>query len=149
MKAVVMAYSGVQKKGVPTPDSVNTSVIPTDRYPNAALVLDYSTALNKSTVPSSGTYDNIIFNVTKTSSDYITVGGDTVGCNIVFYVDTAVNVTITQRADSQYDVVLVDECGRSLWRIFHTATTLSSQIHTTSARLSSRKQGSRDLPLPQ
>ena len=114
MKAVVLAYAGVEKKGTPTPDSVNVSVIPPDRYPTSALVLDYNATLSQTTIPSSGTYDNILFNVTKTGSDYITVGGDTVGCNIVFYVDTAVNVALTQHADSSADVVLVDECGKSL-----------------------------------
>ena len=113
MKAVVLAYAGTQKKGT-TPDNVNTSVIPLDRYPTAALVLDYSVSLNKTTVPSSGTYDNIIFNFTKADADYITVGGDTVGCNIVFYVDTAVNVSLTQHPDSSVNVVLCDENGKSL-----------------------------------
>ena len=114
MKAVVLAYAGVQKKGVPTPDSVNTSVIPADRYPTSALVLDYSKTLSKTTIPSAGTYDNILFNVTKVSTDSITVGGESVGCNIVFYVDTAVNITVEQHADSSVDLVLCDADGKSL-----------------------------------
>ena len=114
MKAVVLAYAGVQKKGTPTPDSVNTSVIPTDRYPTSALVLDYTATLSGTTIPSSGTYNNILFNVTKTGSDYITIGGDTDGCNIVFYVDTAVNVTVSQHSSSSVDLVLCDQSGKSL-----------------------------------
>ena len=114
MKAVVTAYAGTQKAGNVTPDTVNTSVIPTDRYPTAALVLDYTKTLDKTTIPSAGVYDNIVYNPTKFGTDYLGLGGSANGCDIVFYVDTAVNVTITQYADSTADAVLCDASGRSL-----------------------------------
>ena len=114
MKAVVMAYAGVQKEKILTPSEVNTSVIPTGYYPTAAVVLDYSKALNKTNIPSSGTYDNVVFNASKFTTDYIGVGGSQTGCDIVFYVDTAVNVTITQYPGSTADSVLCDQDGRSL-----------------------------------
>ena len=114
MKAVVMAYAGVQKKDIVTPDEVNTSVIPANRYPTAAVVMDYSKSLNKSTVPSSGTYDNIVFNVSKLNADYIGVGGGTTGCDIVFYVGTEVNITITQPSSTKSDTILCGEDGSAL-----------------------------------
>ena len=114
MKAVVLAYAGTQKAGNVTPDTVNTSAIPTDRYPTAAVVLDYTKTLNKTTVPSAGVYDNIVYNTTKLGDDYISVGGSANGADIVFYVDTAVNITITQHAESTVDAVICDESGRSL-----------------------------------
>ena len=114
MKAVVMAYAGTQKKDIVTPDEVNTSVIPANRYPTAAVVMDYSKALNKSTVPSSGTYDNIVFNVSKLNAAYIGVGGSTTGCDIVFYVGTAVNITVTQPSTTKDATLLCNEAGEAL-----------------------------------
>ena len=114
MKAVVMAYAGVQKEKLLTPDEVNTSVIPTAYYPTAAVVLDYSKTLNKTNVPSSGTYDNVVFNVSKFNAEYIGVGGGQTGCNIVFYVDTAVDITVTQHSGSSFNSVLCDQDGKSL-----------------------------------
>ncbi len=114
MKAVVMAYAGAQKDKILTPDSVNTSVIPTNQYPTAAVVLDYTKSINKTTVPTSGTYDNIVFNASKFNANYIGLGSSSTDCNIVFYVDTAVNITVTQYADSANNVVLCDEIGQCL-----------------------------------
>ena len=113
MKAVVMAYAGVQKKNPITPDQVNTSIIPADRYPTAAVVMDYTKSLNKTTVPSNGTYDNIVFNVSKFDTSYIGLGGTAEGADIVFYVGTAVNVTVTQVAATA-DIVLCSESGECL-----------------------------------
>ena len=114
MRAVVLAYAGTQKENVITPDQVNTSLIPSGQYPTAAVVMDYTKSLNKSTVPSSGTYDNIVFNVSKFNAEYIGVGGSATHCNIVFYVGTAVNVTVTQYSGSSADLVLCDENGKCL-----------------------------------
>ena len=114
MKAVVLAYAGTQTANVVTPEEVNTSVIPANRYPTAALVLDYSKSLNKSTVPSSGTYDNIVFNIAKFNAEYLGVGSTANGCDIVFYVNTAVNITLTQYSGSTVDAVLCDEDGKCL-----------------------------------
>ena len=114
MKAVVMAYAGPQKETIVTPEQVSTSVIPANRYPTEAVVMNYSKVLNSSTVSSSGTYDNIVFNVAKVNADYITVGGTENGCDIVFYVGTAVNITVARYSDSSADSVLCDESGRAL-----------------------------------
>ena len=126
MKAVVLAYAGVQKQTVITPDDVNLSVIPTNRYPTAAVSLDYVKDLNKSYVTSvSGTYDNILFNVKKVASDCITVGGSANSCDIVFYVDTTVNITMTE-VPATYSPVLCNEYGEEIITGTGTATNLPS-----------------------
>ena len=114
MKAVVLAYAGVQKHTVITPDDVNLSVIPADRYPTEAVSLDYVKELNNSYITAvSGSYDNMIFNVKKVASDCITVGGSPNSCDIVFYVDTAVNITMTE-VPSTYSPVLCNEYGEEI-----------------------------------
>ena len=129
MKAVVLAYAGVQKQTVITPDEVNLSVIPADRYPTAAVSLDYSKSLNKSYITAvSGTYDNIIFNVKKVASDCITVGGSSNSCDIVFYVDTTVNITMTE-VSSTYSPVLCNEYGEEIITGTGTATNLPSGFY--------------------
>ena len=114
MKAVVFAYAGTQKANIVTPDEVNTSVIPSSHYPTAAVVMDYSQSLNKTTVPSAGTHDNIVFKASKFNADSITLGGNATGCDIVFYVGTEVNITVTQLSGSSSDVILCNEDGESL-----------------------------------
>jgi pectate lyase len=114
MKAQVMAYAGTQKENILDPSEVNTSVIPTSHYPKAAVTLDFSIDLNKTNIPSSGTYGNIVFNVSKFDDEYIGVGGSQTGCNIVFYVGTEVNVTVTQHSGSSYDSVLCNAYGECL-----------------------------------
>ncbi len=114
MKAVVMAYAGAQKHTVITPEDVNTSVIPVSQYPTAAVSLDYTKQLNKTNIPTSGTYDNISFTITKFNAEYLGVGGSTDSCNIVFYVDTEVDITLTQYSGSSYDAVICNEQGESL-----------------------------------
>ncbi|MBQ8413638.1 MAG: hypothetical protein IJX58_00125 [Clostridia bacterium] len=114
MKAVVLAYAGTQKDEIITPDEVNLSEIPSGRYPEAAVSLDYVKDLNKSYITStSGTYDNIVFNVKKVASDCITVGGTPNGCDIVFYVDTEVNISMTE-VTSTYHPVLCNEYGEAI-----------------------------------
>lgn len=106
MRAVVIAYAGNQKQVVKSPSEVNTSVIPIDRYPTAAVVLDYSKTLDKNYITSTGgTYDNIVFNVKKVASDCITVGGTPNDCDIVFYVDTEVNISMTAVAGTYLPVL--------------------------------------------
>ena len=114
MKAVVLAYAGTQKADIVSPSEVNTSAIPTDRYPTAAVVLDYSKSLNKTTVASSGTVDNIKFNISKFNADYLGLGGSASGRDIVFYVGTQVDITVTQYSGSSADTVLCNEVGEAL-----------------------------------
>lgn len=114
MKAVVMAESGPQKKNILNPDEVNTSVIPVAQYPTAAVVLDYSKSLNKSYISSAGVYDNIVFSVSKSQRDYISLGGNTTSCNIVFYADTAVNVAVTEHNETKNNVVLCNAVGECI-----------------------------------
>ena len=112
MKAVVMAYAGVMKQTIVGPDEVNTSVIPADRMPSAAVVLDYSKSLNKSYVTANGTKDNIVFNVSKFNSDSLSVGGNANGCDIVFYVDCTVNISMTEISGT-YSPVLCNAAGET------------------------------------
>ena len=114
MKAVVLAYAGTQKADIVSPSEVNTSAIPADRYPTAAVVLDYSKSLNKTTVASSGTVDNIKFNISKFNADYLGLGGSANGCDIVFYVGTQVDITVSQYSGSSADIVLCNEVGEAL-----------------------------------
>ena len=126
MKAVVKAYAGTQKKTILSPEEVNTSVIPTDRYPTAAVVLDYSKSLNSTTVTSkNGTFDNVVFNVAKTASDCITVGGSPNDCDIVFYVDTEVNISMTE-VSGTYSPVLCSANGEEIITGTGTASNLPS-----------------------
>ena len=114
MRAVVLAYAGRQKENVQSPDEVNTSVIPAAKYPTSAVTLDYTINLNKANIPASGTYDNINYTITKFNAEYLGVGGSTDSCNIVFYVGTEVDITLTQYASSSYDAVLCNEHGEAL-----------------------------------
>ena len=114
MKTVVMAYAGTQKESAISPDEINTSAIPANQYPTAAVVLDYNKVLNKASIPSSGTYDNVVFNASKFDAGYIGIGGSATDCNIVFYVDTAVNITVIQTGDSTNDIILCNESGQCL-----------------------------------
>ena len=105
MKAVVMAYTGVMKQVIVEPDEVNTSMIPADRMPTAAVVLNYSQSLNKNYVASNGTKDNIKFNVSKFNADSLTVGGTANGCDIVFYVDSNVNISMTEVSGTNHPIL--------------------------------------------
>ena len=135
MKAVVMAYTGTQKEKILTPDQVNSSVIPADRYPTAAVVMDYTKNLNRSTIPTSGTYDNIVFNASKFTDTYIGVGGTAHGADIVFYVGTNVNVTVTQLSGSSADLVLCNEYGECLLVGSGTATDLPAGFYVIQSNL--------------
>ena len=110
-KKVVMAYAGTEKENVVTPEEVDTSLLLDDRQPTASVALPYSQNLNSSYVTDkSVTVDNVIFNVAKTDASSVTVGGNTNGQDIVFNVNTAVNITMTDGGAS-YPVVLMDVNG--------------------------------------
>lgn len=130
MKAVVLAEAGPQKETVVSASEVNTSVIPSDRYPTAAVVLNYSQSLNNSYITAkSGTFDNIVFNVSKTAADCITLGGSTVGCDIVFYVDTEVNITVTENSGTSNNVILCNAAGEAILAGSGTANNLPSGFY--------------------
>lgn len=114
MRATVIAYAGTQKENITSPADTNASVIPTDRYPTAAVPLDYVKDINNKYITStSGTYDNIVFNVKKVASDCITVGGTPNDCDIVFFVDTEVNVSMTA-VSGTYLPVLCNAYGEEI-----------------------------------
>ncbi len=123
MKAVVMAQAGPQGDPILSADAVNTSVIPSGYYPTAAVALPYNHSLNSSYITAqSGTFDNVVFNVSKIASDGLTLGG-TAGCDIVFYVDRAVNITI-QAGSGSYLPVLCNASGESFLSGSGTVTNL-------------------------
>lgn len=114
MKAVVMAYAGTQLNKIVSPDETNVSVIPADRKPSAAVTLPYDKALNNSYVTSTtGTFDNIVFNVKKTASDCITVGGNPTGADIVFYVDCTFNISMVE-VSGTYSPTLCNAAGEAI-----------------------------------
>ena len=114
MRAVVVAYAGHQKENILTPDEVNASVIPSASYPTSAVALDYSKNLNSSTVGSAkGVYNNIVFNLKKVASDHVLLGNSQ-GRDIVFYVDTEVDITITELSSTKNHAVLCNAYGEAL-----------------------------------
>ena len=113
MKAVILAYSGVMKQNIVGPDEVNTSLIPDNRMPTAAVNLDYSQSLTKSYITANGTKDNIVFNVSKFNSDSLSVGGTANGCDIVFYVNATFNVSMTE-VSGTYSPVLCNAAGEAI-----------------------------------
>ncbi len=120
-KAVVFAYAGSQKEDVISPEQVNTSILASDRQPTASVVLPYDKDLNSTTVPSkSGTFDNIIFNVYKNAGP-VSLGSTEAGQDIVFNVNTAVNISITD-GGATYPVVLLSASGEEIITGTGTAT---------------------------
>lgn len=114
MKSVVMAYAGPQPKSIISPDDADVSVIPANRKPTSAVVLPFDKALNNSFVTSiSGTFENVVFNVKKTASDCITVGGNPTGADIVFYVDCTFNVSMTEISGT-YSPTLCNAAGEAI-----------------------------------
>jgi len=99
MKAVVMANAGPQKEILQSAEDVDISVIPQDRYPKASMTVPYTGFFNNYSVPGkNGIYDNIVFHVSKTSADSITLGGGKEGCDMVFYVNQAVDISLTAQS---------------------------------------------------
>ena len=109
-KSYIMAYAGVMKQTIVGPDEVDISVIPADRRPTAAVALPYSQSLNNTYVSKNGTKDNILFNVSKFNGDSLTVGGTANSADIVFYVDSIVNISMTE-VSGTYSPVLCNEAG--------------------------------------
>ncbi len=113
-KKVVMAYAGVLKDDPVTPGEVAVSVLDGNRMPAAAVELPYSQNFNNNYPTStSATVDNIIFNVKKLAADGITIGGQTTGQDVVFRVNTAVNISMVD-GGSEYSSVLLNEAGVAL-----------------------------------
>ncbi len=113
-KKVVMAYAGVLKDDPVTPGEVSVSVLDGNRMPAAAVELPYSQNFNNNYPTStSATVDNIIFNVKKLAADGITIGGQTTGQDVVFRVNTAVNISMVD-GGSEYSSVLLNEAGVAL-----------------------------------
>ena len=107
-KKVVMAYSGVMKENVITPDEVSASLVEPGKQPSASVSLPYSQNLN-STYLSRGsqTKDNIYFSASKVAGDNITIKE---GQAIVFNVNTNANITITD-GNGNSPVVLLNDSG--------------------------------------
>ena len=110
LKRAVMAYAGAQHDVITSPEDVDVSIIPSDRKPTSAITLPYSQSLNKTYLAANGTKDNIVFNVSKFNADSLSVGGNADGADIVFYVNTAVNVTMTA-VSGTYSPALCNEAG--------------------------------------
>ena len=114
MRAVVLAYAGHQKANVTTPDEVNVSLIPSDYYPTEAVKIDYSKTLNNSTVSSAkGVYDNVVYNLKGVGKDHILLGNSR-GRDVVFYVDTEVDITITESSSTKNQSVLCNAWGETI-----------------------------------
>ncbi|MBQ6889759.1 MAG: hypothetical protein IJN53_01890, partial [Oscillospiraceae bacterium] len=110
----IKAYAGAMPATVVAPEDINTSKIPSDRMPLAPVKLPYSQSLTSTYVTAkSGTFDNIVFNVAKTASSYITIGGTATGCDIVFYVDAPVKISMTE-VSATYSPVLCAANGQAL-----------------------------------
>ncbi len=116
IRKTVFAYAGAQKTKIVTPDEVNTAVIPTDYYPKAAVVLPYDKDLNKTYVNGQTTavVDNIVFHVKKAGASTDLTLGNASGCDIVFYVNVPVNITVTDGGGSS-PVALCTADGETLF----------------------------------
>lgn len=107
-KKVVMAYAGVMKENVVTPDEVSTSLVEPSKQPSASVVLPYSQDLNSTyLVKGSQTKDNIYFSAYKAAGDSISIKE---GQAIVFNVNTNANITITDGGGT-YPAVLMNDSG--------------------------------------
>ncbi len=129
VKKVLTAYTGPLQENPVSSDEVSTSVILEDRIPSEAVVLPYSQNLNKSYVTTTKTtVDNIIFNVAKTDSSNLTVGSNTTGQDIVFRVNTAVNITVGA-VSGTYLPVLCNESGIGLLTGSGTVTNVPAGVY--------------------
>lgn len=110
-KKEILAYTGVMKDTVITPDEVNASNLASDRQPTASVQLPYDKDLNSSYVTSkSATIDNIVFNINKSDANMVSTNTDSIGQSIVFYVNQPVNISMTDGGGT-YPVVLTNEYG--------------------------------------
>ncbi len=114
MKAVVMATAGSQPEKIISPEEIDTSVIPSNLRPTAPVALPYHQSLNSSYVTSkSCTKDNILFNVQGIDGTSLKLGGNATGCDVVFYVNTPVNISVTDAAGTN-PIALCSEDGITL-----------------------------------
>ncbi len=114
MKAVVMATAGSQPETIVSPEDIDTSVIPSNLRPTAPVALPYHQSLNSSYVTSkSCTKDNILFNVQGIDGTSLKLGGNATGCDVVFYVNTPVNISVTDAAGTN-PIALCSEDGITL-----------------------------------
>lgn len=121
-KKKIMAYTGVQKDTVVTPDEVNVSVIEGDRQPTASVKLPYEHNLNSSYVTGkSVTIDNVIFNVNKIDASAVSTNTDSIGQSIVFNVNEPVDITMTD-GGATYPVILMSAAGEEIITGTGTAT---------------------------
>lgn len=110
-KKEILAYTGVMKDTVVTPDEVNASILASDRQPTASVKLPYDKDLNSSYVTSqSATIDNVIFNINKSDATMVSTNTDSIGQTIVFNVNQPVNISMTDGGGT-YPVVLTNEYG--------------------------------------
>lgn len=128
-KTVITAKTGPLAENPISSEDVDTSVIEEGRMPAAAVSLPYNKSLNKTYVTAaSSTVDNIVFNVSKLNNDSLTVGGNAIGQDIVFKVDTAVNVTM-EVVSGTYVPVLCNEAGISVLNGGGTAQNLPAGVY--------------------
>ncbi len=115
MKKTILAYGGPMKENVVSPSRINASVLDSSRAPLDYVVLPYDHELNNTYLTTqSATVDNILFNVNKLNAAYLGLGSNTVGQDIVFKVNTAVNISITDAGEAKNPVVLLNEYGEEI-----------------------------------
>ncbi len=91
----ITAYAGPMKAEVIYAKDVDTSVVDMSRVPAKAVVLPYDKDLNKAYVASSSEVDNIRFDLSGSDASFLKVGNTKTGQDIIFKVDKAVDISIT------------------------------------------------------
>lgn len=110
-KKVILAESGTMKANPISPEEVDASIVVSDRKPSGYVTLPYKHSLNNTYVTStSSTVDNVVFNVGKLNADSLSTATTSDGQDIVFKVNTAVNISVTDGGGT-YPVVLMNEYG--------------------------------------
>ena len=110
-KTVVLAQAGTMKANPVLKDESAATVLSSDRQPTGSVVLPYKHDLNNAYISSkNATIDNVIFNINKFDASSISTTTDAIGQNIVFNVNTAVNITMTD-GGATYPVVLMNDKG--------------------------------------
>lgn len=113
-RKVITAYTGTMKESPITPEEANVSMIASDRQPTASVQLPYNHKLNNSYITSTtGTVDNVIFNVGKTDASALTTATTTSGQDIVFNVNQAVNISMVDGGGT-YPVILLNASGEEI-----------------------------------
>lgn len=91
----ITAYAGPMKAEVIYAKDVDTSVVDDSRVPAEAVILPYDKDLNKAYVASSSEVDNIRFDLSGADGSFLKVGNTAIGQDIIFKVDKAVDISIT------------------------------------------------------